>query len=77
MKIHADAPFRWRCRRVHIAGARRQGRPDPVCGPYFNYGFTPNATWHFSLNRLWLDVLPGVAVALGGLRLRLGDISDA
>jgi len=41
----------------------------PFLGPYFNYGFSPNATWHFTLNRLWLSILPGAAVALGGLIL--------
>jgi hypothetical protein len=41
----------------------------PFVGPYFNYGFTPNATWHFTLNRLWLSILPGAATAIGGLVL--------
>lgn len=41
----------------------------PLVGPYFNYGFTPNSTWHFTLNRLWLDILPGAAAVLGGLVL--------
>lgn len=41
----------------------------PFVGPYFNYGFTPDATWHFTLNRLWLDILPGVVAIVGGLGL--------
>ena len=41
----------------------------PFVGPYFNYGFTPNATWHFTMNRLWLSILPGAATAIGGLVL--------
>jgi hypothetical protein len=41
----------------------------PFVGPYFNYGFTPNTAWHFTLNRLWLEILPGAAVVLGGLIL--------
>lgn len=41
----------------------------PFVGPYFNYGFSPNATWHFTMNRLWLSILPGAATAIGGLML--------
>jgi hypothetical protein len=39
----------------------------PFVGPYFHYGFTPDSTWHFTLDRLWLDILPAVAAVLGGL----------
>lgn len=39
----------------------------PFVGPYFGYAFGSHATWHFTTNRLWLDVLPGAAVLLGGL----------
>jgi hypothetical protein len=41
----------------------------PFVGPYFNYGYTPNTAWHFTTNRLWLEILPGAAVGLGGLIL--------
>lgn len=41
----------------------------PFVGPYFHYGFTPNETWHFTLDRLWLNILPGTAAALGGLTM--------
>lgn len=41
----------------------------PFVGPYFHYGFTPDASWHFTTNRLWLDILPGAAAVLGGLWL--------
>ena len=41
----------------------------PFVGPYFNYGYSPNASWHFTTNRLWLDILPGAAAALGGILL--------
>lgn len=41
----------------------------PFVGPYFGYGFAPDATWHFTLNRLWLDVLPAAAAILGGLMM--------
>jgi hypothetical protein len=43
----------------------------PFVGPYFHYGFSPDATWHFTLNRLWLDVLPGAAAVVGGLTMIL------
>jgi hypothetical protein len=45
----------------------------PFVGPYFGYGFTPDETWHWTTNRLWLDVLPGAAAALGGLILIRGS----
>jgi hypothetical protein len=41
----------------------------PFIGPYFGYAFGSHATWHFTTNRLWLDILPGAAVVLGGLML--------
>lgn len=41
----------------------------PFIGPYFGYAFGSHATWHFTTNRLWLDVLPGAAVLVGGLML--------
>ncbi|MDE3134044.1 MAG: hypothetical protein KGL15_08265 [Acidobacteriota bacterium] len=41
----------------------------PFIGPYFGYAFGSHATWHFTTNRLWLDVLPGVAVLVGGAML--------
>lgn len=41
----------------------------PFVGPYFNYGFSPNSSWHFTLDRLWLDILPAAAAVLGGLTM--------
>ncbi|MDE3131717.1 MAG: hypothetical protein KGL16_11245 [Acidobacteriota bacterium] len=41
----------------------------PFVGPYFGYAFGSHATWHFTTNRLWLDVLPGAAVLVGGVML--------
>jgi hypothetical protein len=41
----------------------------PFVGPYFNYAIGNTAHWHYTSNRLWLSILPGVAVALGGLIL--------
>lgn len=41
----------------------------PFVGPYFNYAFTPDTTWTWTIGRLWLEILPGAAVVLGGLLL--------
>ena len=41
----------------------------PFVGPYFGYGLGNTGAWHFTLGRLWLDVLPGIAVLLGGAAL--------
>jgi hypothetical protein len=41
----------------------------PFVGPYFDYSFGTNATWHYTSDRLWLDILPGALAALGGLLL--------
>jgi hypothetical protein len=39
----------------------------PFVGPYFHYAYTPDKAWTYTSGRLWLEVLPGAAVALGGL----------
>jgi len=41
----------------------------PFVGPYFGYGLGTAGPWYFTLGRLWLDVLPGAAVFLGGVVL--------
>jgi hypothetical protein len=41
----------------------------PLVGPYFNYAYTPDVTWHYDTARLWLEILPGAAVFVGGLLL--------
>jgi hypothetical protein len=41
----------------------------PFIGPYFHYAFGSYTSWHFTTNRLWLDILPGVAAVIGGLML--------
>lgn len=41
----------------------------PFVGPYFDYSFGVNATWHYTTDRLWLSILPGAAALLGGLLL--------
>jgi len=52
----------------------------PFIGPYFHYSFGSNDTWHYSANRMWLDILPGGAAVAGGLmmiyaRTRIGGIA--
>jgi hypothetical protein len=46
----------------------------PFVGPYFGYGFGPHASWHYSDNRLWLDILPGAVAVLGGAMM-LGAVT--
>ncbi len=41
----------------------------PFVGPYFGYAFGSGQPWVFTLDRLWLSVLPGLAVVLGGILL--------
>src|SRR5947209_13354228 len=41
----------------------------PFVGPYFDYSFGANTTWHWSTDRLWLNVVPGAVAVLGGLLL--------
>ncbi len=41
----------------------------PFIGPYFHYAFGNYHAWHFTANRFWLDVLPGVVAVLGGFLL--------
>ena len=41
----------------------------PFIGPYFHYAFGGSQTWHFTSQRLWLDILPGVVAVIGGLML--------
>jgi len=46
----------------------------PFIGPSFGYAFGTHATWYYTADRMYLDILPGVAVILGGLiLLRAGD----
>jgi hypothetical protein len=41
----------------------------PFVGPLFNFAFTPDQAWLWTIPRGWLEVLPGVVAALGGLLL--------
>lgn len=41
----------------------------PFVGPYFHYAYLPDTAWTYTAGRLWLEILPGAAAALGGLIL--------
>jgi peptidoglycan/LPS O-acetylase OafA/YrhL len=41
----------------------------PFVGPYFNYSFGINTTWHYTTDRLWLNILPGALAVIAGLLL--------
>jgi hypothetical protein len=38
-------------------------------GPYFHFAYTPDTTWTYTTARLWLEILPGAAVFVGGVLL--------
>src|SRR5258708_1744398 len=38
-------------------------------GPYFDFAFTPDQEWTWTIARGWLEVLPGAATVVGGLLL--------
>ncbi len=41
----------------------------PFIGPYFDFAYTPDKAWTYNTGRLWLELLPGAAVFLGGFFL--------
>jgi hypothetical protein len=43
----------------------------PFIGPYFHYAYTPDTAWTYNTGRLWLELLPGAAVFLGGFFLMI------
>ena len=43
----------------------------PFIGPYFHYAYTPDKAWTYDTARLWLELLPGAAVFLGGFLLMI------
>jgi hypothetical protein len=46
----------------------------PFVGPYFNFAYTPDTAWTWTWGRFFLEVVPGVAAALGGLILLISSI---
>jgi hypothetical protein len=45
------------------------GAVIPFIGPYFHYAFGVTVPWFFTYDRLWFNILPGIALFLGGLIL--------
>lgn len=45
------------------------GAAIPFVGPKLHYAFGSYASFHFTWERLWLDILPGAAAAIGGVLL--------
>ena len=43
----------------------------PFVGPYFHFAYTPDTAWTYNTGRLWLEILPGAAVFLGGFLLMI------
>ena len=43
----------------------------PFVGPYFHYAYTPGQAWRYNTGRLWLELLPGAAVFVGGFLLMI------
>jgi hypothetical protein len=41
----------------------------PFIGPYFHYAFGGYQAWHYTAQRLWLDILPGIVAVIGGFML--------
>jgi len=43
----------------------------PFIGPYFHFAYTPDTAWTWTWGRFFLEIVPGVATALGGLILTI------
>jgi hypothetical protein len=43
----------------------------PLVGPYFHFAYTPDKAWTYNTARLWLEILPGAAVFVGGFLLMI------
>ncbi len=41
----------------------------PFVGPHFNFAYTPDQDWTWTMARGWLEVFPGVTTVVGGLLL--------
>lgn len=48
------------------------GAIAPFVGPYFNFTYTPDKTWHWTAARGWFQVLPGSVAFVAGLLLLVG-----
>src|SRR2546430_17601804 len=41
----------------------------PFVGPYFDYSFGVNSSWHYTTDRLWLNIVPGALAVVAGVLL--------
>ncbi len=41
----------------------------PFIGPYLHFAYAPDRAWAYTSARLWLEIVPGAATAIGGLIL--------
>ncbi len=62
-------PLPWGDHRAGHCDPRGLGGHHPLVGPYFHYAFGSYTAFSFTWDRLWLDVLPGVAAVIGGAML--------
>lgn len=45
----------------------------PFVGPYIGYAYAPDRAWAYTSGRLWLSILPGAAVLIGGVLVAVSD----
>src|SRR5260370_40710755 len=50
------------------------GAVIPFVGPYFHFAYTPDTAWTWTWGRFFLEIVPGVATALGGLILMISAV---
>jgi hypothetical protein len=46
----------------------------PFVGPYFHFAYTPDTAWTWTWGRFFLEIVPGVATAFGGLILMISAV---
>src|SRR5581483_3873999 len=68
-RTHADPPQPRGRKRLSADPAGSVGALIPFIGPYFDFAWGTNNVWVWTAPRGWLEVLPGVATAVGGLLL--------
>ena len=79
MTVTDSAPARTRTRTMRVPRSRGAvsglllillgawGALIPFIGPYLDYSYGTDQSWHWTAARGWLEVLPGVVTAFGGL----------
>jgi hypothetical protein len=79
MTVTDSAPARTRTRTMRVPRSRGAvsglllillgawGALIPFIGPYLDYSYGTDQSWHWTAARGWLEVLPGAVTAFGGL----------